>query len=384
MILMKRLMIAVLVLGAFSPRAAREYPQFNRFKDYISSQDYLGARLYFKKNYLKISSGDEWLMFRAEIMREAYHVGFDLVYGMDRHPFSGLGSGALDINESRNNADNLVIAGKFEEAFDIYQKIAIELKRIRRQINNEDQKQAIDFLRPYIFQSMARALYGARKFDDAFLVYRWIPQSFAKIREVQFEKMWAAFRGGRIDHALGSIASQSSAYFNQYLPPEAYLVQTYLYKRLCRVDDHEMVLTQMRGFLAKLKAGKFSLSEYAKSDVETLVMLRLVKSGETSGLEGVSAAERQAEKQRIAGVLAHAYESSKTKLISDLEKALAYVQLTVRSGSSGVLKPIEKLPDRQTLFGLGLEIWPADSREEWVDEIGAHRFVGESLCKSGS
>ena len=27
-----------------------------------------------------------------------------------------------------------------------------------------------------------------------------------------------------------------------------------------------------------------------------------------------------------------------------------------------------------------LEIWPADSTEEWLDEIGTHRFIGESLC----
>ena len=97
--------------------------------------------------------------------------------------------------------------------------------------------------------------------------------------------------------------------------------------------------------------------------------------------ENVSIEEMKAEQDRIKTQITRAYEQQKTRLIDDLEKSLAYVQLTVRSGSGNVLKSIEKLPSRSALFDLDLEIWPADSQEEWIDELGAHRFIGESLCK---
>ncbi len=366
------------------PVMSRESVFLNKFKDFIEVKDYVGARIYFKKNYNSFSSADEWLAVRSEMMRQSQHTGFDLVYSMDRKPAPGLLSGSLDVNTARFNADQLMLGGKFLEAFDVYQKIALELKSLKKISRSNDQKFAIDFLSPYIFQSMGRALYGAKRYDESFIVYRWIPQSFSKIREVQFEKMWAAFRGGRVDQALGAIASQSSAYFNSYLPPEAYLVQTYLYKKLCRTPDYNSVLNQMRGFLKDLDSGKYSTEVFSKSDMETIVLWNLTQSQPELSGSGVTSLERDAEKRRIGRVLDKAFENTKVRLRDDIEKALAYVQLTVRSGNSGVLRNIEKLPDRQTLFKLGLETWPADSKEEWIDEIGTHRFVGESLCKAGS
>lgn len=352
-----------------------------RFLEFVEQGDYLGARVFLKKNLGKISTTSEWLVFRAELMKHADLVGFDLVYAIDKKGFEGIAGGAPDLNASRNNADQLMLSGQFEEAFKIYQRIAQELKRIHKSTNQRSAQVGIEFLQPYIYQSMARALYGARRYDESFLVYRWIPNHFSRIREVQFEKMWAAFRGGRIDQALGAIASQSSSYFSVYLPAESYLVQTYLYKRLCRDTDFNMVLRQMRDLRDRLKGSAFSLEEYVKGDLETLVLWRVSETPKGFSGSGVSVAERETERQRILKVLSKAYIGNKTKLFDDLEKALAYVQLTVRAGSSGVLKPIEKMPSRQAFFDLGLEIWPADSREDWIDEIGSHRFMGESLCK---
>jgi hypothetical protein len=46
------------------------------------------------------------------------------------------------------------------------------------------------------------------------------------------------------------------------------------------------------------------------------------------------------------------------------------------------LQPIKKIESRDALLSMGLEIWPADPEEEWIDEVGKHQFLGESLCAS--
>jgi hypothetical protein len=53
------------------------------------------------------------------------------------------------------------------------------------------------------------------------------------------------------------------------------------------------------------------------------------------------------------------------------------------SDTSTVLKPVESLKSRDDLLKKDLEVWPADSSEEWLDEIGKHVLIGESLCNKG-
>jgi len=235
-------------------------------------------------------------------------------------------------------------------------------------------------LYPYILQSMGRALYSAGRFDEAYIVFRWIQPTFSKFQQVQFEKMWAAFRGGRVDHALGAIASQKSEYFSKHISPESYLVQIYLYKKLCREDDYKQVLNQVRSFRKDVQSGAYSRDEWLKSEVENRILYNLIQMKPEKGLAFVSAAERKQEQERLHKILDAAFKSQRSRLLDEIDKVLAYVQLTIKSGGDSVLKPLEILPDRSSFFKLNLEIWPADSAEEWIDEVGTHRFVGESLC----
>jgi hypothetical protein len=364
-------------------RAGRLAP---KAKEFLDHDDWIGFRVFVRKNFSRIAHPEEWLDLRALIYKYADNVGYDLLYAWDKRP-PGLyvTSGTnIDINGSRFQADNLMLKNQFSAAFDIYQRIAVQLKRYRLAAKDATTRRYIDVLYPYILQSMARALYGQGRYDDAFIVERWIPQTFPKFKEVQFEKMWAAFRGGRVDHALGAIASQNSDYFSRYLSPEAYLVETYLYKRLCREQDFQQVLEQMREFRKALLQGRYTIEDWTNSDVETRILWKLVNSKTDYESEYVSNDERDRERERVKEILERAFAQQRARSVDDLEKALAYVQLAVRAGTGGVLKPIESLPSRQTLFKLNLEIWPADTAEEWVDEIGNHRFIGESLCKNNS
>lgn len=356
-------------------------PRFSPGARQLAEQkNFLGLRVYVRKNYSRIAHPADWILLRDSLIANSNEIGYDLIYAWDKRlPGAYVDSGPMDVNGSRAMADQWMLEGRFQEAFDLYQKIAVELRRLKRAARTQSQKKNIDFLLPYIFHSMGRALYGAGRFDESFVTLRWIPQTYAKFRQVQYEKMWAAFRGGRIDQALGSIASQRSEYFSRYINPESYLVQTYLYKKLCRDSDYQQVLSQMRSYLSALKAGQYTIDTWANSDVETLILWRLVNQKPVEN-EFVTLEEMTKEQDRIRNQLEKAFESQKARLIDDLEKSLAYVQLTVRSGSGNVLKPVEKLPSRAALFDLDLEIWPADSQEEWIDELGTHRFIGDSLC----
>lgn len=359
----------------------QRYAVLEQSKSILEQKDYLGFRAYLRKAYGRIKHPREWMGLRALAMRNVEYVGFDLIYAIDRRPPGRyVDSGPSNINKSRFDADNLLASGSYQQAFDLYQKIAVELRRLKRSSTDQDEIYNIDFIYPFILHGMGRSLFGAGRFDESYVVLRWIPQNYPKFRQVQFEKMWSAFRGGRIDHALGAIASQSSPYFSRFMAPESYLVQTYLYKKLCREDDYQQVLSELKSFKSAIDGSGYNLSDWASSEIETRVLLNLLQVDPTEGHDMVPVGLRKAEQERIKNVLARVHGQQRTQIKTDLDRALAYVQLTVKSGPTSLLKPIEKLPDRASLFQLDLEIWPADSAEEWIDEAGTHRFVGNSLC----
>jgi hypothetical protein len=44
------------------------------------------------------------------------------------------------------------------------------------------------------------------------------------------------------------------------------------------------------------------------------------------------------------------------------------------------LQPIEKFPHREKMLERGYEIWPVSDGEQWLDELGNQRFMGDSRC----
>ncbi len=342
-------------------------------KKLIFAKDFLGFRVFVRKAYSLKMSHSEWFEIKNLISQNCDRVGYDLISFWNARNASG--KNELDLQLEK--ADTLMLAGKYEEAFAEAQSVAKKLKTLIR--SRPDAR----ILLPYVFHTMGRALYGARRYEESMEVYQWINTAYPHIRQVLFEKMWAAFKAGRVDIALGAIASQRSGYFYTYLPTESYLIQSYLFKRLCREDELNQVNAEMKQYEEKLSKG--DIKDWVSKDITTALLWQLSKAKPrpTDLLRIVPLGDRVNEQKEIAQALNRVYEKQKPVILSDLKTILAYAHLAKVSDTSAVLKPVESLKSRDELLKRDLEVWPADSSEEWLDEIGKHVLIGESLCTKG-
>jgi tetratricopeptide (TPR) repeat protein len=337
----------------------------------IAEKDYLGFRIQVKKLYQESIRKSEWEVIKKLISTNAERVGLDLV------PLWNLRNPAVTTAPDKDlaQADELMMKTRFEEAFVLAQNAAKSLKAIAKK--DEEAKALL----PYAYHAMGRALYGARRYDDAVKVYQWINTSYPGIRQALFEKMWAAFKAGRVEVALGAIASQRSSYFSNYLPSEAYLIQTYLLKRLCREDDLHQVTDELKKYQSLIENGK--LEDWVQTDPSASTLWRLTRAEIPLKAQPslVSQKDRDAEKKAILAILQRRYERIKPVLLKNLQIIQAFEHLAKITDTKTILKPIEVMKDRDHLLKMDLEIWPADSAEEWLDEVGKHVLIGDSLCK---
>lgn len=347
---------------------------------FIENKDFLGFRVFIKKAYWKKITYGEWWYLKNIINANVANAGFDLVQVWNvRNP-----GGKSNLDKTLEYADSLMLNRRFNEAFTEYQKMADYLKKLKAHLRGQkgrvyqERYNDADSLYSFVLHCMARALYGAGRYDDSLVVYSWLAPTYPRFRQVLFEKMWAAFRAGRVEAALGAVASQRSAYFSTYLSPEAYLIQTYIYRKLCRNDDMEQVMKEMKAYEATLR--KEDPSDWARGDLETLVLWNLLNTPGPRPVPLVTPADREKEKHDIRVALNRVYKLVRGKLLNDLKTAMAYSHLAGVTDTTAALKPVERLTSREALARLDLEVWPADSSEEWADEVGRHYFLGNSLC----
>ena len=233
---------------------------------------------------------------------------------------------------------------------------------------------------------MARTLYAQKRFKEAVDVYTWIPPVYPQIRQVLFEKMWASFRAGKYDMALGAIASQQSGFFSEFLHPESYLLKIYIFKRLCRKRDLAFTIEAIKNYLVSLRNGKFNYLEWAKSDLYYMSLAQLLESEKTnskSQLQLVTQKERDEEIKRVAESLKIRFKAYRPTLQAQLERVYGYASLALNNDQE-FLKPLSDLPEPKVLEKKGYELWPASDAEEWLDEIGSHVYIGSSQCKMDS
>jgi tetratricopeptide (TPR) repeat protein len=333
-------------------------------------RDYLGFRIFVRKAYSMPLRYVEWYDIKNLVTAFSSRSGFDLI------PFWNArnSGGKSETDFTLDKVDSAMLAGRFQEAFTEAQKAAQKIKSLER--TRYDARWQL----PYIYQSMARALYGARRYDESLTVYQWISPNYPFFRQVLFEKMWAAFKAGRADLALGAIASQRSVYFSKFLSPETYLIQTYIYKRLCREQDLQEVISEMKAYEALISKG--DVKDWVATDANTLTLWQLseLKSKLTDDVRTITSEERKREQAEIKEALNQAYQRQKVKILKDLKTALAYAHLAKVTDTKDVLKPIRALTGRDDLLKQDLEVWPAESSEEWTDELGKHVLIGDSKC----
>lgn len=348
----------------------------NQFQTNAGAYDPLSLRILIKKIAKSNLSFRQWSEIRRYIIFNP-QVGYDLIYKWERIRPSDLKPSDKEnsINDTLDRADQLMIAEKFNESFKAFQEVALYLKDEIKKGRKENL-----LLYSVTLQSMGRALFGARRLKEAIEVYSWIPKNYPRIRQVIFEKMWTAFKAGRIDLALGAIAAQESSYFANYLEPESYLIKAYIFKKLCRdqdLKDLQKVITQLK---LKIEKGdqKF-FKEWAKSDIELLSLSRLtrLKPSEDTSTD-VTKEDRTKEIQGIKKILYKKYEFDLVRLQRDLTKILAFSNIALGSKDFSFVK--HESIDHTKLLAQGDEIWAGNDAEDWVDEIGGHLFIGDSLC----
>lgn len=345
------------------------------------NSDDIGIRIMIRKFFKKKLTVKEWFEIRKILIRRP-KVGFDAIAAWDRQlslRASVLEKESDTVFKFLEKADDLALNKEFDKSFEMYQRAARYLRTSNKgRIPKGNQQIYLNIL-----HQMARTLYAQKRFKESMEVYTWIPPVYPQIRQVLFEKMWASFRAGKYDMALGAIASQQSGFFSEFLHPESYLLKIYIFKRLCRKKDLAFTIEAIKNYLSSLKNGKFNYMEWAKSDLYYMSLAQMLESEKNAKaqLQLVSQKERDDEVRRVAESLKIRFKSYKPTLQAQLERVYGYASLAL-SNDQEFLKPLSDLPEAKVLEKKGFELWPAGDAEEWLDEIGSHVYIGSSECKT--
>lgn len=338
----------------------------------VDLRDDLQARVLIKQMTGETRTFTQWWEIR-QILYERPQIGFDYAAKWDRlRPKAPVQKVEKQINESLEKADVLQTQSKFNDAFKLYQVVAKHLKKEMRRGSR-----ASRFLYWTVVHNMARSLYGAGRYLESMEVYEWVPPDYYKFRQVLFEKMWASFRAKRYDRALGAIASQQSSYFSSSLEPETYLIQLYLFKKLCRMDEHKRTLANIEVIMKRLdaKSGSYTMEEWAQSDTETKVLYRLSTAFVPDDANRTAKLKEQVS---IKNALTARFQNERKRLESQFKTVLAYSRLSVALDKDIIVTDV--VPDRETLMKGRKEFWPVEDAEDWIDELGQHLYIGESQC----
>jgi hypothetical protein len=333
----------------------------------IKNKDYLATRVIIKRLAKSNLKQTEWKVVRG-VLQNNPQVGWNLLTAWDNRFIEKFKLFLSPDDKKLTETDQLALAGKFSEAFQAYQNILRKLKS-----NEKDNYILIQ----QVMHRMGRTLYAIGKYSEALTVYDWIGNDYLFLKQVLFEKTWAAFRGNKIDRALGLIASLHSTHYKDSLEPEILLLQLYIYKRLCRDKEAEAVLKRTNAYLERLKAIT-SWQEWAKSDAEYLYLLRSLDKPLIK-VSVISESERNKEQTWIRDYLEKQFKQEKARILEQGSQVAAYMNLAIEQSPKELIK-IEKLPNKENLLNSGMHFWDSEDAEEWSDEIGKHYFIGDSLC----
>ncbi len=330
-----------------------------QIKEKLQNFEILEARQLIKNIDKKTLSPKDWLKIRQIIQRDAKIGWYIITYWDSISPV------AINKTDKKiKSADELVLQGKFVEAAIIYQDV---IKKIVAVSNWQARSNFQLYLS--LLHSLGRAFYGAGKFSEAYQIYQSIPSSYPFFKQVQFERMWTAYRLQRVEYALGAIATQSSGFFSKFMEPESYLLQFYIYKRMCRDAETKLIVENVNQYQALLKKNKLPLSVWIKKDIETLsyrqaLLLGRKASPEYKSLMTYLQARMNADVKRVSEQM-------------DLVKA----HLDLSQGPIQELKSIKNISTLSKILNSSNEKWDVDDHEVWFDELGRHVFIGANLCK---
>lgn len=370
----------LLILFSSMPIISIASEELFRAQSLAAAHDYLGLRIQLIKAYNSPVSYQDWIKFRR-LIYDTPQVGYDIIFAWDQHKkITGVPEESTEkfIESSLKKAEELLDKKDYSKAFDLYQLAATQIKKsYKSKVGKENRN-----IYYWLLHQMGRTLYSSGNYDQALEVYNWIPTPYYQFRQVQFEKMWTAFRLNKLDIAMGSIISQQSAYYSKYIEPESYLVKLYILQKLCDQKEVSKVVRDIDIYINQIKNKKLKLSEWAKNDLYDYSISLLARSNENEGLTSIiSTQERKEQKNKIIKKLNTKFIEDQKRLIRDLNKVKGYAIL-MKFDVTEELTKVSTLPTSDILSSQGYEYWPTSKNEEWVDEAGQYIFNGESKCKS--
>lgn len=348
---------------------------FAEMETCASRGDFVSLRVLASRAAHYNMDSEQWARVR-NLLHHNPSAGWDIIWKWDHLLLKDpMKSAQSEVNALWNQADALMAKKDFAHATPLYFKA---LDSIRNDVKSFGD---VNFFAQQTLQhSIARSLFGEGRFAESLEAYQKISLLYPFVRQIQFEKMWAAFRALNYSLTLGAIASQMSSYFNRYMEPESYLVQYYLYRRLCRKKDMAQVLATVQRFKQVIEKQRLKIDQWAKFDLETRILLQLSRSQYSQATESVTERERQDEVLRIRTALEKRFTADLARLKSELEKVTAYLNM----GSVAAPAELPAIPgktDLKQILNSETEMWPVEDAEDWLDEIGHHHFVGQSECK---
>ncbi|NDD91958.1 hypothetical protein EBZ37_07730, partial [bacterium] len=289
----------------------------------IEVDDRLGARIRVKE---LSSNGLDYLSFKwieSQVLKHPEWGEDLLAFNLENVASSISGLEAGFAQQELEQADSEMLNKRFSEAAQRYRGV-LQSKALKDSGSNTVN---------YVRMAYARALYSQGKFEESYLEARKITAQFARYRHVLFFRMWAAFRAGRIEIALGEVANQRSLFFAPYMEPESYLLLTYLLKRLCRESEVSDVMKNAELFLESLKSGDFGFKDWAKMEVGSAIYLSLLESSDRPEFESKRNSRRMKERESISKLLQASFQRKKKQWIEELPRVIAYSRLATTPGA---------------------------------------------------
>ena len=295
-----------------------------------TAKDYLGLRIQLIKAYNNLVTYPDWIKYRR-LIYDTPQVGYDIIFAWDQHKrITGMSEEATEavVEKAIKQAEVLMSERQYLKAFELYQVAATKIKKTyRTKVGKENRN-----IYYWLLHQMGRTLYSSGNYEQALEVYNWIPTRYYQFRQVQFEKMWTAFRLNKLDIAMGSIISQQSAYYSRYIEPESYLVKLYILQKLCDQRQVSKVVRDIDSYITQIRTKKMRLSEWAKNDLYDYSISLLVRQNETDGLTSIiSVQERHEQKNKILKKLNSKFLDDQVRIERDLNKVGLIAQAAIRS-----------------------------------------------------
>lgn len=378
---MKKAIGFILIILSFHNSSWADSKKIDLLKESVNQNDFLSSRVLLKKMASEGMSFQDWRKVRSLISKHP-NIGFDILFAWDR--MSAKFANQLSDEDKKVQAlilqaDQSLQEKRPDQAIEQYQAAAQLVKSQYKTADKIPAENRQSYF--YILQQLARSLYQNQNYNESIEVYGWIGQDYYQYRQIQFEKMWAGFKSKRYDLALGSVVSQKSVFFSQYIEPESYLLQFYLYKKLCRETDAQKLLLQMKAYLNRLESNKLQITEWARGDLYTLSLAQLVDSKRylNTKVNIVSVQDKKNEFELIKKRILQLFNEDSQRLKSSMQKILGYATL-IKSGVHTGLSPVKEDWNPQILSEKAQEYWPYKDLEEWTDEVGSLYYIGDSLC----